>query len=208
MRLVSISDTHTKHSLIHLPDGNILVHAGDSTYGGRPNELEDFGNWLEKQTHRFDHIIIISGNHDWMFQNDLNRALSYLPKSVIYLEDSGISLDKVSFWGTPWQPIFFQWAFNATEKELANKFSSIPNNVNVLISHGPPDRILDKTTRGDRAGSESLRKAIEKTNPTHCIVGHIHEGFGSVIHNSTRFYNVSVCNERYEVVNPPTIIEV
>jgi predicted phosphohydrolase len=64
MRLVFVSDTHT-HRNINLPEGDVLVHAGDATSTGTLPQVSQFLEWFSSQPHR--HKIFIAGNHDWLF---------------------------------------------------------------------------------------------------------------------------------------------
>lgn len=66
VRFVCISDTHTKHRDIDLPDGDVLLHSGDFTFNGRRNEVEDFADWLKSLT-KFRYKVLIAGNHDFTF---------------------------------------------------------------------------------------------------------------------------------------------
>ena len=126
---------------------------------GRPDKIEEFGNWLRDSP--YSAIVIIAGNHDVLFQKKPEKAKKLLLKhdKIHYLEDTGCRIDGVSFYGTPWQPEFNDgWAFTLNEEEeaLRRKWQNIPTNVQILISHGPPAGILDFTVDGKHAGSTSL----------------------------------------------------
>src|SRR5580658_3578813 len=99
LRIVCISDTHGQHAKLHLPEGDILVHAGDfMAFGDKPREVTDFNQWLGKQTHR--HKVVIAGNHDWMFERHPGAAQALLT-NAIYLENSGTEIEGLKFWGSP-----------------------------------------------------------------------------------------------------------
>lgn len=108
-RLVLISDTHGMHASIDVPEGDVLVHAGDFSARGREREVADFGAWLAAQPHA--HKIVVAGNHDFLFEREPERARELLG-DVHYLLDSGVEAAGLSFWGSPWQPWFHEWAFN------------------------------------------------------------------------------------------------
>ncbi len=56
-----------------------------------------------------------------------------------YLEDSSITLYGINIYGSPWQPFFCNWAFNLPRgEELASKWSAIPQETDVLLTHGAP----------------------------------------------------------------------
>jgi len=59
-------------------------------------------------------------------------------------------------------------------KNVGTETSSIPNNVDIVMTHGPPKYILDTTSDDQSAGCEHLRRAIARAQPRlHCF-GHIH----------------------------------
>lgn len=117
MRIVAVADTHTfEADLPTLPDGDVFVHAGDLLRGGDLGELASVAAWIRSLPH--EHKIVIAGNHDWCFVNDADAALALLGETVTYLEDSGISVEGVRFWGSPWQPAYNDWAFNRPRLHL------------------------------------------------------------------------------------------
>jgi Icc-related predicted phosphoesterase len=211
-RIVFISDTHTMHEDLVLPQGDILIHAGDFTGRGQPHEVGDFFRWMERQAENFEHIIFIAGNHDRSFEYKstwVSYAISKLPKNIHYLEDSEVIIDGIKFYGSPWQPEFHNWAFNLPRgKELEEKWNMIPHDTDVLITHGPPATILDYTER-DRVnvGCEELLKRLSEVKPKIHVFGHIHEGYGYKEHYGTTFINASTCTLRYNPTNPPVVVD-
>ena len=154
MRLVAISDTHGRHAELTLPEGDVLIHTGDFSRRGRVEELEDFNAWLGEQP--FRHRIIIAGNHDWLFERD-NAHARALITNAIYLEDSGCELAGLRFWGSPWTPVFFDWAFNLPRGEGCRaKWRQIPTGTDVVVTHGPPLGHGDLCSSGLRAGCLDL----------------------------------------------------
>lgn len=142
MRLVCISDTHGFHQKIgSVPDGDVLIHAGDALGRGSLSELEEFNEWLGRQNHTYR--VIIAGNHDWCFEQYPDQARK-LVTNAVYLQDSGVELDGVRFWGSPYTPAHLNWAFNKERgKGIAEHWAQIPPNTDVLITHGPPHGVLD-----------------------------------------------------------------
>jgi len=205
MKIVAISDTHERHKLITLPDGDVLVHAGDITKNGSIDAIREFAAFMQQAPHT--HKIVIAGNHDFCFENELTgEAEEILRQSgVIYLRDSGVTIDGVKFWGSPWQPWFFDWAFNLQRgSELAEKWALIPEDTNVLITHGPPYEVSDCTIEGLHVGCEELSKRIEQLHHLKLhIFGHIHEGYGIVKLGGVTYANASICDVRYRPVNAP-----
>jgi len=210
MRLVIISDTHTLHGGLDLPDGDVLVHGGDFSLGGQPHEVEEFFTWFAGRPHR--HKVVIAGNHDLLFESNPDYARSLVPDNVIYLEDSGCKIDGVRFWGSPWQPWFLDWGFNlATEKERAARWSLIPADTDVLITHGPPFEILDKCYDGRRVGCAALRRTVREIDPGLHAFGHIHEAYGCTVdpdgRSGTTFVNACTCDQFYRPTNPPVVLD-
>jgi predicted phosphohydrolase len=130
MRLVLISDTHQRHDQLTVPDGDVLVHAGDFSTRGGVEEVARFNAWLGTLKHK--HKVVIAGNHDFLFEREPTLARSMLT-NVTYLEDSGVTIEGLRFWGSPWQPRFFDWAFNLERgAPLTEKWNLIPTGVDVL----------------------------------------------------------------------------
>jgi predicted phosphohydrolase len=189
MRIVCISDTHARHRLTAVPDGDILVHAGDVTRRGSLDDVEDFDRWLGTLPHR--HKVVICGNHDFCFQERAAEARARITNAV-YLEDSGCEVEGLSFYGSPWQPWFGGWAFNLPRgEELAKVWAKIPERVDVLVTHGPPEGILDRTNRGDSAGCRDLLNRVYEVRPRLHVFGHIHEAAGRTDIDGIVFVNAS-----------------
>ena len=195
-----VSDTHLAHrsQKIEIPDADILVHAGDCTKMGRTEEVAEFSHWFASHPHK--HKVMIAGNHDFLFQRDPGLAKQMLDPSIIYLQDSEAEVMGLKFYGSPWQPWFCGWAFNLRNpSELRERWDLIPEDTDVLITHGPPLGILDFTVGGEFAGCEELRQVVKAVKPFAHVFGHIHEGHGTLIEAETEYVNASVLDERYIV---------
>lgn len=204
-RLVFISDTHGFHDIV-VPPGDVLVHAGDGCIRGSYEEARAWGRFLAAQPHR--HKIVIAGNHDRCFESDLDGALAQLPDGLTYLHDSSCEVEGLRFWGAPWQPWFLSWAFNLQRgPELAAKWKLIPADTDVLVTHGPPHLILDKTSDDRDVGCEELRAAIQRVRPRIHAFGHIHEGYGVAFVDDTLFVNASTCTLAYRPTNPAIVVD-
>ncbi|BBM86877.1 metallophosphatase domain-containing protein [Candidatus Uabimicrobium amorphum] len=202
MRIVAVADTHTfEKSLGELPDGDIFIHAGDLLRKGSLDELEKVSPWINSLPYKYK--IIVAGNHDRCFQEDSLQACGLL-KNVIYLEDSGVTIEGINFWGSPWQPQFHDWAFNLPRNALDEKWSKIPSNTHVLITHGPPKGIGDGLNSSQRAGCEYLRKRVANIRPVLHLFGHIHHDGGVWFHQSTCFANVTT----WEAERMPTVFDI
>ena len=179
MKIVCLSDTHGRHREIpDLPDGDVLLHAGDACNFGTLNEIADFADWFRAQPHR--HKILIAGNHDWPFHRG-GRAARDLMHGIHYLEDIGCEVAGVRFWGSPWQPEFCNWAFNVPRgPELARIWQRIPADVQILATHGPAFSILDANREGKSVGCRDLLDRLQSLPSLRVhVFGHIHEGRGS-----------------------------
>jgi hypothetical protein len=130
--------------------------------------------------------------------------------NVIYLEDSGATLHGITIYGSPWQPEFYDWAFNLPRgKPCRDVWEKIPDGTEVLITHGPPLGHGDLCSSGDRAGCYDLLNIIQqRVKPKYHIFGHIHEGYGITTDGVTQFVNASTCNLQYLPNNPPIIFDV
>jgi len=205
MRIVCLSDTHYRHHEIAVPDGDVLIHAGDLTRKGSLDDVEDFDLWLVALPHR--HKVVIAGNHDWCFQTKPGRARAALAHAT-YLQDRGVTIEGVRFWGSPWQPWFLDWAFNLPRgAALAEKWALIPPNTDVLITHGPPFGVLDATARGEMVGCTDLRERILEIAPRLHVFGHIHEGYGVTTLGTTTCANASNLGADYTVDHPPLVFD-
>ncbi|MFK7978501.1 MAG: metallophosphatase domain-containing protein [Saprospiraceae bacterium] len=207
MKIVAISDTHGLHNQLQLPKGDMLLHSGDVAKRGSEQEIVAFLNWFSQQD--FQYKIFIAGNHDFYFEETSAAAIADLiPENVIYLNDSGVTIEGIHIWGSPVQPRFFDWAFNRDRgADIDRHWQLIPENTDILLTHGPPQGILDKTSQGLEVGCEMLLTRIEQIQPKYNIFGHIHEAYGQVTKNNIHFINASVVNLRYMVVNPPVEFE-
>lgn len=207
IRISFISDTHTKHNMLSLPGGDILIHAGDIMNSGWSiNDINVFLNWFQKQD--YDELIFIAGNHDRKFENDpldVKEILEQYPL-ITYLQDDWVEIEGVKIYGSPWQPEFYNWAFNLPRcgNALKEKWDSIPADTGILITHGPPQGHLDVSGppyNEPNLGCELLRVKVDELKPKFHVFGHIHGSAGYKEHNGTHFINASVLNEDYVQVN-------
>jgi Icc-related predicted phosphoesterase len=209
-KLVFISDTHTKHSMIEVPEGDFIIHCGDVSYRGSENEIIDFADWFSSLPHK--HKIMIPGNHDFLFERYYDKAKNIIEsRDIICLIDCGIELEGIKFWGSPITPWFHSWAFNRYRgSDIEQHWNKIPDVVDVLLTHGPPaymENYLSMILEGEDVGCEDLYNTIKKrVNPKISAFGHIHEGYGLHDDGQTIFINCSALNRRYEPANRPVEI--
>jgi Icc-related predicted phosphoesterase len=202
-----IADCHGNYP--ELEGGDLLIVGGDWTAHDHYEELEDFEkNWLRFQEYK--KIVYIAGNHD-MFAQECGWVSR--SQRVTYLCDSGTEFEGQKIWGSPWAPTFdginpLCTAFTGDEELLASKFALIPDDTDILVTHGPPYCILDSVRKRhnnkfQNVGSSSLLDAVIRIRPKLHVYGHIHEGYGQIQGTDTLFINCSHVNEHYEPVNKP-----
>ncbi|MEO0650595.1 MAG: metallophosphoesterase, partial [Planctomycetota bacterium] len=145
IRIVCLSDTHSTHDSLEVPDGDLLLHAGDFTKRGKPVEVERFGAWLATLPHPTK--VLVPGNHDFLCEREPERAKGLLG-DVILLDGTTDVVEACGLrvWGSPLQPWFHDWAFNRERgPELAAHWASAPAPLDVLVTHTPPLGRLDRT---------------------------------------------------------------
>lgn len=210
-RVVAVSDLHGV--LPDLPACDLLLVAGDvcpTTDHRSPYQAQwldgPFRAWLKAAPARCK--VFIAGNHDRVFEEAPHLVPPDLPG--IYLQDTRLDWEGLAIWGTPWQPRFFDWAFNLDEPELRQKWALIPDDTDVLVVHGPPHGHGDAvpSRHGVRhPGSPSLLERIEQIRPKLAVFGHIHEGRGVSEVGTTMLANVTLLDEHYRPVHAPWVFE-
>lgn len=217
MTIVAISDTHGRHNQLDMSKypADVLIHAGDWTRGRDLglSETIEFLEWLEAQPYK--HKLFIAGNHEVQVEADQARfshILSTYP-SITYLHHKTITIDGINFYGSNYSNEFCGWAFMKKELGLEEIWDKIPDDTNVLITHGPAygthDQVKHAYGCDPNVGSESLvyrKRELEGTLKLH-ISGHIHEAYGISGTNPTNIC-ASVLNENYQLVNNPIIITI
>jgi len=219
MRITFISDTHSKHTQItqDLPGGDLLLHSGDMSSMGYDYEITNFLKWfsgLDNYTNK----VFIAGNHDWGFEDNpqwCKEMIELYDDKLDYLQDNLLVIGKdyntaIKVYGSPWQPEFYDWAFNLPRNgtELAEKWSQIPEDTDILLTHGPAwgyvDTILGQT---QHLGCELLAERIKVVKPKIHVCGHIHSGRGYVFDGTTHYINASVLSERYIYNQKPMTVD-
>jgi predicted phosphodiesterase len=208
MRIVAVADTHTnERRLGAVPDGDVLIHAGDLLKQGTVKELARFCEWFCCLPHAVK--IVVAGNDDRVFMEDPLFAQGTLGPGVTYLQDSGVSVDGVTFWGSPWQPAGNGVAFGLPKgRALREKWALVPEGTAVLITHFPPRGIGDRS-RTDNIGCDDLRAAAQRVRPALHVFGHTHAAGGFWRIGGTCFSNVTTWNGQRQAtvlnVDPHTL---
>jgi calcineurin-like phosphoesterase family protein len=206
MRIVCISDTHMKHKALGtLPDGDVLIHAGDALAYGTEKEFWPFSVWMAHQPHALK--IYVPGNHDFFVEENLSLATRTLADGRVHtLVDKALVWKGMRFYGSPWVPNLLGWAYYGNSAWLTRKFGDIPGDTDVLVTHGPPNEFLDWVDEGVHVGSPELQRRVAELAgqlKLH-VFGHIHEGYGTYDH----MVNAAVCNREYEPINAPIVVDI
>lgn len=210
MKILCISDLHQKQKELSLVSCDVLIISGDICNSGDISELQNFIDWLSTESSKFNKAILIAGNHDWCFMQHRKLCLDmlkiYFDDKVVYLEDSDVVINGVKFYGSPWQPIFNNWAFTLPRGErLKRIWSNIPDDVNVLITHGPPHGIGDLVNNRHTGCLDLAERIRLLPSMSLHIFGHIHSGNGHYISDGLPgivFCNAAICTEAYQPENP------
>lgn len=228
MKLICISDTHCRHRDINVPEGDVLICAGDFTHTGKMDEVKDFVNWFSSQSHKVK--ILVAGNHEltldqslnfngpkskryFKLNRDVDKVLNLIKNNpkFIYLQHDWVEIYGKKIFGTPYVPLIsgsnYKWAFEVSEKTLGLIYSGIPDDVDVLISHTPAYGTLDEYN-GIHLGSRALKHAINRIKPKALVCGHIHSGYGQKHVNNVLHVNCSqVDGDDYEQLRSPQVLE-
>ncbi|KAI8583592.1 hypothetical protein K450DRAFT_221865 [Umbelopsis ramanniana AG] len=215
LRIVCMSDTHgTTKFNFQVPDGDILVHAGDITRISNLQEFSNFINWMSSLPHSVK--IVIAGNHDTVLDPDFRyleerRKIldGFRQHDIIYLQNTGYrlpeSLGGYLIYGSPYAPFHIGGAF--MPYDLSDVWKTVPFDTDILVTHTPPYGIQDTTRRGQNVGCEHLLKKIKEIKPKVCIFGHIHEAYGVHKEDGTVYINACTSNSRYKATQLPVVVD-
>lgn len=194
MRILHLSDTHgAHHRLKALPEADVLIHTGDFTLDGSEVEASDFINWLCNLP--YAHKIFICGNHDECLYGAIIEGLD---ANVHYLNNSGIEIDGIKFYGVP---MFLNDCI--TGRQFQN-YANIPDNIDIVITHEPPYGILDESDKTN-FGSKELLQRIKSISPAAHLFGHIHcqqgiERLGTTIYSNGTTINNGIINLQTPII--------
>lgn len=216
MKIWCISDTHCKHRQLKVPEVDMIIHAGDAAnnqnFSFNEAEVRDFLLWYNKLPAKYK--IFIPGNHETSVEKGMHNFNNY--ENVTVLINNSITIEDIKIYGSPITPSFGTgWAYNCARHKINNHWNNIPDDTNILVTHGPPKGILDLTAHNglEQTGCKSLLNRVSTVKPKYHIFGHIHDeplcyNAGVLKHNDidTNFVNASVNNLKYNVVNNGVII--
>lgn len=229
MKVWFISDTHRKHGFLDIPfDVDMLVHSGDSSVSKVPsmnnNEVLDFLEWMDSLTH-IKHKVFVPGNHDTSIEAGIIQR-GDIPESITFLQHEYVEIEGLKIFGSPYTPAFGTgWAYNVPRDKMDAYWNDIPNDLDILITHGPPKGILDLTQYDSRAGANGqsyfqcgcahLRERVQMAKPRYHVFGHIHpeenclnSGILKVTGFETTFINAAVLGAGYNISNNGFILEI
>ena len=182
IKIWHISDTHTYHELLEIPKGiDMVIHSGDATNPRDPylseDQMQNFIRWFGSLP--IKHKIFVAGNHDLCIEKNLITKIDFLINGITYLENDYAEVEGLKIWGSPFTPTFGQgWAFNKKRSALHDIWKEIPDDIDIVVVHGPPKGILDLAYHQlnciEFCGDEALRKRMYLLKPKLCLFGHIH----------------------------------
>jgi Icc-related predicted phosphoesterase len=185
LKIVAISDTHNLHQHLINLEGDILIHCGDFSGSGSKEETKDFVKWMKKLP--FKYKIVISGNMD----DEFEAKADSLGEGIIYLCHTSTEIEGIRIFGSPYTPKFVGSFQLEDEAEATQLWDQVKGPVDILVTHGPPYGILDRTSRGSQVGDKMLLKLVEKLKPKYHLFGHVHNSHGKLIKGNTTFANVA-----------------
>jgi len=225
-RFVCISDTHGKldEMVNEIPDGDVLIHAGDFTNYGDVGEVINFNAAMGTLPHKVK--LVIAGNHELGFEDGeeltvqqlnglnmlgINKAYELLT-NCIYLCDRQIDVFGLKIYGSPWHPMPGYSFYRARGAALLKKWDMIPNKLDVLVTHTPPlghgDYNAWNKCDGVLAGCAELLNTVEyRVKPKYHVFGHIHDRHGATTNGKTKFINASICDHKLNCVYPPIVFD-
>lgn len=213
MKIVALGCTHGAHKGLEVPDGDVLIHTGDfMTHPYSTFSFKGFFHWFGSHPHKTK--IVVPGNHDALMQTDKEWVNQWIIEQELgdidVLIDESVIMDGVRFYGMPWTAPFGSWYFMKGPEAMKRKVSLIPEDTNVLITHGPPYGILDTANAlGPPLGCHALMDAHreKRIGPDLHVFSHIHGGNGTA-KGETKFANVSIMNEQYYPEHKPMVFEI
>mgnify|MGYP000391874844 CR=1 FL=1 len=182
MKIWHISDTHTFHELLQIPEGiDMVIHSGDCSnprdpYNNEP-EVRKFIDWFSGLDIKYK--IYVAGNHDTSIERGLVTKDDFSKNGIHYLENTSVEIEGLKIFGSPYTPMFGNWAFMKARPKLDRVWNkAIPDDSDIVIVHGPPKGVLDlsydRNGKLEFCGDKSLMNKIKIVKPLFMMFGHIH----------------------------------
>jgi Icc-related predicted phosphoesterase len=205
LTVVCTSDSHGLHGQLKIPEGDVLVFAGDMSNSGSEKHLTAFNQFLGNLPHR--HKIVVSGNHDLS-----PDTISHTIKNATYLQHGLVGIEGIKIWGTSWQ----YWLEDHTNLRKSGFIGStkmwevVPAGIDMLVTHFPPYEILDVKGGTSHVGVKELLAAIKRIKPRYHVFGHVHESYGRTTQQfdgvDVTFVNVAAIAGFGSDMHPPVVL--
>lgn len=208
VKILHLSDTHGFHEELKIERGDIVIHSGDAAnsidVAFNTNEMLDFLEWFSKLP--FQRKVFVPGNHDISMWVGAVTVEQFSDRGIDVLINSDIEVDGLKIWGSPYTPRLFEhytnWAWGLKRSEMNKVWDLIPNNMDILVTHGPPKGILDLCGCHEnrdvpcQAGDKILLNKVLEIKPKLHAFGHIHQeksymNSGVFLKNNIAFSNGS-----------------
>jgi len=203
--LVLFGDTHELHREVEIPAGDILICVGDFTMFSKSlSAIEDFNEWLGELPHR--HKIVVPGNHEFFLES--NHEHRSLLDNANVLIDEGIEIEGLNIYGSPMTPLYGAAFGKSSPNDRARHWSNVPADTHVLVTHGPPFGILDRSPgQAERMGDPELRNRVRELPSLKLhVFGHVHGAYGAVEQDGVTFANVALMGLLGDLVQAPAVL--
>lgn len=220
MRIAAISDIHGRIRDLECPEGvDVIIIAGDicPDFPNDPVNLQ--AKWLKTKFAAMLHDFVESnpyvtiymtwGNHDWT-QAMLREIEDSWPANVYCVVDAWVPIGGKKVWFSPWVQKLGGWAWNQSDTKAFERYSKIPDDIDIIVSHAPPYGAGDSIAASrfkyglisepnDHIGSWELSFWARKNKNLQLIIcGHIHEDRGTHQLEHIKVVNVASVDEAYE----------
>lgn len=221
MNIIAVSDTHGDLEWVNWLiqkkiKSDILIHAGDATSQGGISSMARFFEATEKLIKKgvVNDIVFVPGNHELGFERQEKEYLERFSKENIHiLINNFVIIDGIKIWGSPVTPPFFNWAWNWRDEQREALWETIPEDTDIIVTHGPSYGIGDLVinqyhSTPERVGCKFMASRIKKLKPKAHIFGHIHCDHGMWDIDDTTYVNASIMSEEYKPANKPTFLTI
>lgn len=219
LNILHISDTHAAHKvweetnkdLLKYEEYDLIIHSGDISHIGRLDEVFNFLEWYHSLP--VENKILILGNHEKGIEYRIDEIRDIIKDdfpSITFLHHESVCIKGFNIFGSPYTPYFHGWAFNVTRSDLEYYWEEIPNDTDILVTHGPPLGIADYVKHSrQHVGCQHLLNRVLEIKPMLHQFGHIHEEYGIRTlqdNGNTRFVNASsvlydFVNQKYKTIH-------
>jgi Icc-related predicted phosphoesterase len=205
LTIVCIADTHSLHRDLDIPDGDILIHAGDFTmFSKSVAAILDFNDWLGELPHPSK--ILVPGNHEFFLESDPSRRR--LISNATVLINEAVEIAGLKIWGSPVTPLYGGAFGLSSPADRTRLYAGIPEEVDILVTHGPPYGILDRSPgTPHHAGCPQLLEAVTRLRPKLHVFGHVHGAHGMVSTDNTLFLNAALLGPEGDLSASPIVLQ-